>query len=100
MTQASRVGADVTTAAVGAVEGAIDPAKTLSLDVEEAASVAATGAVEAGAQISDAAALRVRRAVEATINRVKVVLLTSLGKDLPKDDDDADGNRGLGLSMN
>ena len=79
--EASVVGADLTTAAVGAVEGAIAAAQQTGLNVEEAASVAATGAIEAAGDISSAAAVRVRRSVEGTIQGVKVVAKTTVGQD-------------------
>ena len=81
VSEASAVGADLTTAAVGAVEGAIAVAKETGLNVEKAAAAAATGAIEAAGEVSNADAVRVRRSVEGTIQGVKVVASTAVGKD-------------------
>ena len=81
VSEASAIGADLTIAAVGAVEGAIDVAKETGLNVEEAAAAAATGAIEAAGDVSSAAAVRVRRSVEGTIQGVKVVAKTAVGKE-------------------
>ena len=75
------VGADLTTAAVGAVEGAIAVAKETGINVAAAAAAAATGTIEAAGEVSNAAAVRVRRSVEGTIQGVKVVASTAVGKD-------------------
>ena len=65
---------------VGAVEGAIEAAKTTTVNVEEAAAAAATGAIEAAGEIGEEAAHRVRRSVVGTIQGVKVVVKTTVGK--------------------
>ena len=49
--------------------------------MEEAAAAAATGAIEAAGEVSSVAAVRVRRSVEGTIQGVKVVASTAVGKD-------------------
>ena len=72
------VGADITTAAVSAVEGAIEIAKDTSVSAEDAASAAATGAIDAASDIGEAAARRVRAAVEGTINGVKVTVKSAV----------------------
>ena len=81
--ETAAVGADLTTAAMGAVEGAIEVAKSTGLSAEEAASAAATGAIEAAGEVSEAAAVRVRRAVEGTIHGVRVVAKTTVGRSKP-----------------
>ena len=62
------------------MEGAIEIARDVAMTAEDAASAAATGAIEAAGEIGDAAAVRVRRAVEGTINGVKVVAKTAIGR--------------------
>lgn len=71
--EASAVGADITAAAIGAVEGAVEIAKDTSVSAEEAAVAATNGALEAAGEIGDAAATRVRNAVHGTVRGVKVV---------------------------
>ena len=56
-------------------------AKDTTVSVEEAAAAAATGAIEAAGEVSEAAAVRVRRSVEGTIQGVKVVAKTTIGKE-------------------
>lgn len=73
VSEASAVGADITAAAVGAVEGAIEIAKDTAVSAEDAAAAAASGAIDAAADIGEVAATRVRSAVEGTIQGVKVV---------------------------
>jgi hypothetical protein len=48
--------------------------------VEEAASAAATGAIEAAADIGEAAATRVQAAVQGTITGVKVTVGSAVGR--------------------
>lgn len=63
VTEAAAVGADITAAAVGAVEGALSGARMLDLDPHDAGSAAREGAVEASRDLSEAAARRVRAAL-------------------------------------
>ncbi len=50
------------------------------MSVEDAASAAATGAIEGAGEVSEAAAVRVRRSVEGVIQGVQVVAGTASGK--------------------
>lgn len=63
------------------MEGAIAVAKETGLNVEEAAAAAATGAIEAAGEVGGGAAVRVRRSVVGTIQGVKVVAKTAVGKE-------------------
>jgi hypothetical protein len=62
--------------ALKTVEGAIDGAKSVTVNTEDAASAAASGAVEAAGEISESAVKTVRDAVSGTISGVKVVIKT------------------------
>lgn len=63
VTEAASVGADITAAAVGAVEGALSVARMVDLDPHDAGSAAREGALEASRDLSEAAARRVRAAL-------------------------------------
>jgi hypothetical protein len=65
---------DLGTAAKGLVEGAIQGARELGLDVTEAAAAAATGALKAAGEVGSEAGARVRNALTGTIAGVRVVL--------------------------
>jgi len=89
--EASQVGADLTSAAVGECGGRIEVANDAALSAEDAAAAAATGAVEAAGEISKAAAVRVRRAVEGTIQGVRVAVRTATGRASDEDNPDSVG---------
>lgn len=70
----SEVGGELGHAAIGAIEGAISVAKEVGVSVEEAASAAAHGALQAADKLGSKALTTVRDAMKETISGVKVVL--------------------------
>jgi len=72
--EAADLGEDLTLAAAGAVGGAIVVAGAVAITFEEAAAAAANGAVDAAADVSTNAAVRVRDAISGTIKGVKVIV--------------------------
>ncbi len=68
------LGGDLATAATGLVKGAIESAKKMGLNTEEAAAAAADGALKAADHVSSTAAELVRKAVTRPVNGVKAEL--------------------------
>ena len=66
-------------AARGAIRGAIDAAREIGVDAEEAAAQAATGALDAAARVSLQAVETVRKVATGTIDGVKVVAREPFG---------------------
>lgn len=80
---AYEVGGDVSRAASGAVEGAIDSANDLSLTLEDAALAAGLGGLRAAGAIGNAALLQVRRALNSSISGVHLSIDDPFGPSHP-----------------
>jgi hypothetical protein len=74
---AARLGEDLAVVGLGAVQGAIKAAASVSVTTE-AAAAAATGAIDAAAAVSTDAGKRVQNAVTGTVDGVKVIVKTAL----------------------
>jgi hypothetical protein len=68
------LGGDLAAAATGLVKGAIESAKKMGLNTEEAAAAAADGALKAAGQVGSTAVESVRKAVTRPVNGVKIEL--------------------------
>jgi hypothetical protein len=76
---AARLGEDLAVVGLGAVQGAIKAAGSVSVTTEAAAeAAAATGAIDAAAAVSTDAGKRVQNAVTGTVDGVKVIVKTAL----------------------
>ena len=68
------LGGDLAAAATGLVKGAIESAKKMGIDTEEAAAAAADGALKAVDHVGSTAAESVRKAMMRPVNGVKIEL--------------------------
>jgi hypothetical protein len=74
VSEAAEFGEDLTIAAAGVVAGAIVVAGQVAVTFEDAAAAAANGAVDAAADVSTNAAVRVRDSIVGTVKGVKVIV--------------------------